>query len=193
MVSVSPSALESMHNRKSPIRSFYANLLSFETYYEDQWFPYTMPVSDILGLHQALLEMSQQEYGLLRHEIIAAATRKALTDAGLTLYLESGYASSVTVCYVPEGLTDREILDHMVEKYHIMIAGCFDVLAGKVIRIGHMGNNANVSDMKETLAALGQTLEYLGFPCRKNPEEVFEKEIEKLCRERGLLSPPCWL
>ena len=50
MVAVSPDALRAMHARKAPIRSFYANLLTFETYYEDQWFPYTMPVSDIMGL-----------------------------------------------------------------------------------------------------------------------------------------------
>lgn len=54
LVAVSEDAFAAMHQRKEPIRSFYANLLTFETYYEDQWFPYTMPVSDIMGLRQAL-------------------------------------------------------------------------------------------------------------------------------------------
>ena len=35
-----------------------------------------------------------------------------------------------------------------------MIAGSFDVLAGQVIRIGHMGENAAEADVKETLQAL---------------------------------------
>ena len=38
-----------------------------------------------------------------------------------------------------------------------MISGCFDVLAGKVIRIGHMGENANEADLCMTLAAMDKT------------------------------------
>lgn len=32
-----------------------------------------------------------------------------------------------------------------------MLAGSFDVLAGKVIRIGHMGNNATFYNIREVL------------------------------------------
>lgn len=38
-----------MKNRKTPIASFYANLMAFDGYYEKKWFPYTMPISDIYG------------------------------------------------------------------------------------------------------------------------------------------------
>lgn len=178
MVAVSREAFQAMHDRKTPIRSFYANLLTFETYYEDQWFPYTMPVSDIMGLRQALENVAADTQQLARHGKIASAARKALTDAGLTLYLESGFASSVTVFYVPEGMKAQEILDTMVKKYHIMIAGCFDILAGKVLRIGHMGNNANIADMTETLSALADTLKELGFVLKADPAERFLAYVE---------------
>lgn len=46
----------------------------------------------------------------------------------------------------------------MREDYNIMLAGSFDELAGQVIRIGHMGSNANLDDMKETMDALNETL-----------------------------------
>jgi len=59
---------------------------------------------------------------------------------------------------VPEGVTDAQILSTMRDKYNIMISGCFDVLAGKVIRIGHMGENARVEDMALTLDAMDKTL-----------------------------------
>ena len=42
-----------------------------------------------------------------------------------------------------------------------MIAGSFDVLTGQVIRIGHMGENANEQDVQETLAALKDVIEKL--------------------------------
>ncbi len=167
MVAVSKDALAAMHGRKTPIRSFYANLLTFEHYYEDQWFPYTMPVSDIYGLRAALENVQADPGQIRRHVCLAKAIRETLQEAGLSLYLESGFASSVTVFYVPDGMTDRQILDRMLQRYHIMIAGCFDVLAGKVLRIGHMGNNANVPDLADTMEALQGTLEELGYvvPC----------------------------
>lgn len=180
MVAVSQDALDAMHGRKEPIRSFYANLLTFENYYRDKWFPYTMPVSDIMGLRQALENVKADRGQLLRHKQIAYATRKALTEAGLTLYLEDGYASSVTVFYVPEGTTDQEILRKMIQDHHIMIAGCFDVLAGRVIRLGHMGNNANVKDMTDTLKALGQVLSQLGVALKADMAEVFSEEIKNI-------------
>ncbi len=177
LVSVSPDASQAMHARKTPIRSFYANLMALENYYADQWFPYTMPVSDIMGLRQALDNMVADEDHLQRHYMIAHATREAMRQAGLSLYLESGYASSVTVFCVPEGLKSEDILNKMVQEHHIMIAGCFDVLAGKVIRVGHMGGNANRKDMVETLQALQQVLSELGYPLQKNMAEVFENMV----------------
>ena len=179
MVSVSEDAKKAMHNRKTPIRSFYANLLVFENYYENKWFPYTMPISDIMGLRQALENAKEDCDRISRHKIIAAATRKALTEAGLTLYLQEGFASSVTVFYVPEETSDREILRKMKEEHQIWIAGCFDILAGKVIRIGHMGNNANERDMTVTLNALGQVLQEVGVKVKVNMTDVFIEELKK--------------
>lgn len=178
IVAVSQDAKNAMESRKTPIRSFYANLLTFKTYYEDKWFPYTMPISDIYGLRTAIDNIEADTNHLYRHKTIASAVRNALVSAGLSLYLKDGYASSVTVFNIPDGMTDKDILSMMRDRYHIMIAGCFDVLAGKVIRIGHMGNNANVEDVAATLSALQKTLENLGFKCNADMEKVFRNELD---------------
>ncbi len=47
MLTVSHDAISAMEQRKTPIASFYANILTFKNYYKDKWFPYTMPISDI--------------------------------------------------------------------------------------------------------------------------------------------------
>ena len=57
-----------------------------------------------------------------------------------------------------------------------MISGCFDVLAGKVIRIGHMGENANEADLCMTLAAMDKTFADLGYPLQCSMKEVFPQE-----------------
>ena len=91
--------------------------------------PYTMPISDIVGLRAAVDNVLADTEILARHARIAAATREAVMQAGLHLYLQSGYSNTVTVIEVPEGLTDKAILSTMKDKYNVMISGCFDVLA----------------------------------------------------------------
>lgn len=161
-VTLSEDAKERMRTRKQPIASFYCNLQNFEGYYEKKWFPYTMPISDIYGLRAALENIEQENDIIKRHENIARATREALKEAGLQLYLQDGYANTVTAFCVPDGTTDTQIIEYMKKHYNILIAGCFDVLAGKVLRIGHMGENANEKDVADTLYALSQALMELG-------------------------------
>ena len=173
MLWVSDKAMAAMENRKTPVASFYANILAFRTYYEDKWFPYTMPISDINGLRAAVDNVKAEPDIVQRHAKIAAATRAAVQKAGLKLYLRSGYSNTVTVIEVPEGLTDTQILSTMRDRYNVMISGCFDVLAGKVIRIGHMGENARIEDMTITMNALDRTFADLGYPLECSMKEEF--------------------
>lgn len=158
-VTVSPKAMAAMENRKTPIASFYANILVFRDYYEQKWFPYTMPISDIYGLKQALDNVEADKEIYERHARLAKLVRDTVTGYGLKLYGKNGYSNTVTVFSVPEGFTADEILHAFREKYHIMIAGSFDVFAGKLLRIGHMGENANEADVKATLSALKEILD----------------------------------
>ncbi len=177
-VVVSEDAKKVMAQRKTPIASFYANLKVFEGYYEAKWFPYTMPISDIYGLRAAFDNIATDKDMLNRHARIGNACRKAVTEAGLKLHLEAGFSNTVTVFDVPKETTAKEILDTMRKEHNIMLAGSFDTLAGQVIRIGHMGSNANVEDMLETLGALDVTLEKLGVALKRSMKEVFEQEYK---------------
>ena len=172
-VVVSDDAKKAMVERKTPIASFYANLTTFAHYYEEKWFPYTMPISDIYGLRAAIDNIAADPDILTRHKKIAQAARAAITGAGLKLYLHSGYSSTVTVFEVPEGTTAAAILEGVKKDYNIMLAGSFDVLAGKVIRIGHMGNNATFYNVREVFAALDGTLRKLDVPLKASMEEIF--------------------
>ncbi len=100
---------------------FYANILAFDGYYEKQWFPYTMPISDIYGLRQAFDNIKNDPDMLERHRKIGEAVRDAVVEAGLELYQETGFSNTVTVFNVPQGTTDTAILTAMKEKmqYHV--------------------------------------------------------------------------
>lgn len=177
-VTISEDAKQKMKNRKTPIASFYANLSTFEGYYEAKWFPYTMPISDIYGLRAAFDNIASDSELLARHTRIGAATRAAITEAGLQLHLRSGYSNTVTVFDVPAETTADAILSTMRQKHGIMLSGSFDTLAGKVIRIGHMGANANFEDMVATMSALSDTLCSLSVPLKGDLGELFMKHYK---------------
>lgn len=178
MIWVSDRAFQSMENRKTPIASFYANILAYRNYYNSE-FPYTMPISDINGLHTALenyFEIADTTYE--RHARIAAACRKALSAAGIQLYLESGFANTVTAFVVPDGLTVDELLSELKNDYGILISGSYGVLADTVVRIGHMGENAHTYKVAPVLAALDSICKKHGIALSCDMQEVFLKELE---------------
>lgn len=177
IVGVSDRAKKSMEERKTPIASFYANLSTFKTYYRDKWFPYTMPIYDIYALRSALENILNDKDIFERHKKIGSAVRNSIIKGGLYLYTESGFSNTVTVFNVPEKILAKEIIDIMKNKYNILIAGSFDIMEGKVLRIGHMGENCNVSDVFETLKALENTLLQLKFDLKCSISENFIKEV----------------
>lgn len=178
MVCVSEDALRAMERRKTPIASFYCNLLNFRDYYQNKWFPYTMPISDIYGLRTALENVQADPEIYERHRRIATAVRQALVDAGLELYLQRGWCNTVTVVRVPANVDSAALLRCMDETYGVMIAGCFDFLAGKVFRLGHMGENANAMDITMMMDALDHSFADLGHPLKASLKDGFQSAMQ---------------
>ena len=112
-----------------------------------------------------------------RHQRIGEACRKTIVQCGLKLHLNSGFSNTVTVFDVPIQTSANRILEIMKNKHGILLAGSFGELSNKVIRIGHMGVNANVEDMKETMGALNDTLKELGVSLKADMKETFMKYI----------------
>jgi aspartate aminotransferase-like enzyme len=178
MLTVSSDAIQAMEERKISIASFYANILTFKNYYKDKWFPYTMPISDIYGLGAALDNVLADQNIYVRHAQIAEAVRTAVVEAGLKLYLDNDYCSTVTVIEVPKDVNSAQFLQHMTDEYGIMIAGCFDYLAGKVFRLGHMGEGANAEDVAVMLEAMDKTFADLEYTLNCSMKDVFERELK---------------
>jgi aspartate aminotransferase-like enzyme len=178
LLSISEDAFKIMQQRKKTIASYYCNLLVWKDYYENKWFPYTQPISDIVGLRKAIDNILEDKDIIERHASIAKATRKAVMESGLSLYINDGYSNTVTVIEIPNGIDDKELLNHMIQEYNVFISGSFGYLQGKVIRIGHMGENAQTDKMVYTLLALQNSLKALGFKCKKDMVESFLKSIK---------------
>ena len=182
IVSISEDAKNSMKNRKMPIVGFYLNLTIWEKYYENKWFPYTMPINEIIGLDRAIDNILEEklENVLTRHEKIASATRKAFTEYGLKLYLESGYSNTVTAVEIPENIGALNLTKHMLEKYNTLVATSLCDYKDKLLRIGHMGENANLELIIYVLNIIDKSLKDLGFNGNGSLVELFNKHYFNL-------------
>ena len=182
IVSISEDAKNSMKNRKTPIVGFYLNLTIWENYYENKWFPYTMPINEIIGLDRAIDNILEEklENVLARHEKIASATRKAFTEYGLKLYLESGYSNTVTAVEIPENIGALNLTKYMLETYNTLVSTSLCDYKDKLLRIGHMGENANLEFIIYVLNVIDKSLKDLGFNGNGSLVELFNKHYFNL-------------
>ncbi|GIM28358.1 hypothetical protein CPJCM30710_10240 [Clostridium polyendosporum] len=181
MVSISEKAKAAMKNRKTPIVGFYCNLTIWENYYKDKWFPYTMPISDIMGLSKAadnILDEGVQNV-LNRHEKIASATRKAIKEYGLELFLTNGYSNTVTAVKIPQNIGALKLKEHMLKKYNTLIITSLKPYDNEILRIGHMGENAREDKIVYALNAIDNGLKDLGFNSDKELVGLFNKYLDK--------------
>lgn len=177
IVSVSDDAKKVIKNRKTNVTGFYCNLLIWEGYYEKKYFPYTMPISDIIGLDRALDNILDEgiENVLDRHEKIASAVRKSVEEYGLELFLEKDYSNTVTALKIPESIGALNLRNQILNDYNTLIATSLAEYEDKIMRIGHMGENAVLSKILYILNVVDNGLRTLGFEGKGNLVELFNK------------------
>ncbi len=177
-LSISKDAWDKILNRKEGIKSYYANLAIWKNWYEEKWFPYTQPISDLYGLKTALDRLLKEEDVLLRHKKMATAVRKSFIHAGLELYPTSGFSNTVTTVMIPKEVSFKEIYERMIKEHQIMVAGAFGFLKDKVIRIGHMGENCYEEKLYLTLKALDEVFRSLNINLKGELHKLFLSSIE---------------
>lgn len=110
----------------------------------DGYFPYTPPTNLLYGLREALGMLFEEglENVFARHGRHAEATRRAVRGWGLeVLCLEpEEYSSSLTAVLVPEGYDADGLRRVVLEEFNMSLGAGLGRLAGKVFRIGHLGD-----------------------------------------------------
>lgn len=178
LLSISQRAWTQIQNRKTAIPGYYTNLAHWAGWYENKWFPYTQPISDIYGLRAAIDRWLEEEDPIQRHGLMARGVRQALLKAGLRLYPQDSFSNTVTTVMVPEEITFKTLFNEMKEEHHILIGGAFGYLKDQVFRIGHMGENCHEAKLYLTLKALNRVLNKYQVPLRGKLHHIFLQEIE---------------
>ncbi|KPI50209.1 serine-pyruvate aminotransferase/archaeal aspartate aminotransferase [Clostridioides difficile] len=177
IVGISKDAKNCIKNRKTNVTGFYCNLNIWEGYYEKKYFPYTMPISDIIGLDKALDNILEEgiEKVLDRHEKIAYSVRKSIEEYGLELFLEEGYSNTVTAIKIPESIGALKLTKYMLKNYNTLVATSLNQYMDTILRIGHMGENANLNKIEHILNILDKSLNTLGFKGNGSLLDLFNK------------------
>jgi alanine-glyoxylate transaminase / serine-glyoxylate transaminase / serine-pyruvate transaminase len=129
-------------------------------------FPYTPATNLLYGLRESLSML--QELGLeqvfARHDRHAEATRRAVRTWELELLcLEPRqYSSSLTAVLVPEGINADALRATILEHYDLSLGNGLGKLAGRVFRIGHLGDFNDLM-LAGTLSGIEMGLRRLGF------------------------------
>lgn len=180
VVSVSPRAWDRAN--RTTCRSVYWSFGAARRFLErpTPQTPYTPAVSLLYALRESLrmLESEGLESVLRRHATVARAVRAGVRALGLgTLARDECASHTVTAVTVPSWLDGQKLLGLLREKYGVILAGGQGPLAGRVFRIGHVGQ-VSWQDVVVTLAALEMACLDLGAEVERGravaaAEEVF--------------------
>ena len=130
-------------------------------------FPYTPATNLLYGLRESLSMLQEQglEQVFARHARHAEATRRALRTWGLELLCldPREYSSSLTAVLVPETLDADALRAAILERYDLSLGNGLGKLAGRVFRIGHLGDFNDLM-LAGTLSGIEMGLHQLGVP-----------------------------
>lgn len=171
--SISKAAWDAILNRKTPIAGFYVNIANWKDWYDKKWFPYTQPISDIYALRKAVERVLEKRDFIVRHQVIGEAVRRSIIASGMELYPLDSFSNTVTTINIPNGVTFSEIFNEMLVNHNVLIAGAFEHLKDKVIRIGHMGENCNEGKVYMALKALNDVLKSHKVPLKGDLHILF--------------------
>ena len=161
-VTLSQRAVDTVTGRETPVQSFYLDLLQLQRYWiTDRTYHHTASMPMIYALREALV-MAMEE-GLdarhRRHQRNADALKAGLAELGMRpVAAAENQASPLTAALVPEGLDEAKVRRALLSEYGIEIGGGFGPLAGKIWRIGLMGESSQGSHVLTFLHALESLL-----------------------------------
>ena len=133
----------------------------------DGYFPYTPSTNLLYALDEALLMMEEEglDQVFARHDRLAEATRRAATAWGLELQcaVPSDYSSVLTAIRLPDGHDADRLRKLILEHFDLSLGTGLGKLAGKVFRIGHLGD-INDLTLAGTLCGVEMGLSMAGVP-----------------------------
>ncbi|MGA7480276.1 MAG: aminotransferase class V-fold PLP-dependent enzyme, partial [Bradyrhizobium sp.] len=146
------------------------------------FFPYTPATNLLYGLREAIAMMLEEglDNVFARHKRLAAATRAAVTHWGLEVLCQepAEYSPVLTAVLMPPGHDADKFRKITLDKYNISLGSGLSKVAGKVFRIGHLGE-CNELMLLGALSGVEMGLSAAGVPHRSGGVDAAMKSLEE--------------
>lgn len=143
----SPKALEAQRRARTnaPLRRAFFDFEDMQRSNKDGYFPYTPSLPLLHGLREALAMLEEEglDNVIARHRLLAGGVRAAALEGwGLQLCAREPkwYSDTVTAVMVPEGVNSGDVIRRAFERYNLALGAGLSQVAGKLFRIGHLGD-----------------------------------------------------
>jgi len=158
-VSFSEAAVAKLQNRKTKVPNWYLDLSMIIKYWEGSTRAYhhTAPINMNYALYQALRLILQEgtDNTFERHKTVHDRLVYGLDALGFKMYVKEGSRLPMLNTVVPPpGVDEAKLRKKLREEYMIEVGNGLGPLAGKIIRIGLMGETARRENVNRLLAAL---------------------------------------
>lgn len=167
-ITVGERALERIRSRERQAPSWYFDLSAISQYLgKSRAYHHTAPITMVYALVEALNMISEEglENVWARHRRVAEALWAGLEAMDMEMMVPRAHRlPTVATVRIPDGVDDKRVRQRLLEDYQIEIAGGLGPWAGKIWRIGVMGQGAKISHMMTLLNALGEVLHAEGSP-----------------------------
>ena len=139
----STKALEMRHSAQ--LKRCYFDLNDMINSNATGYFPYTPALSLMYGLIESLKMIEEEGLDniIARHHYLAEGVRAAATKGwGLKLCAKEArwYSDTVSAVMVPEGINGADVIARAFNRYNVSLGAGLSKVAGKLFRIGHLGD-----------------------------------------------------
>jgi alanine-glyoxylate transaminase / serine-glyoxylate transaminase / serine-pyruvate transaminase len=140
---VSQKALEASKNSTS--RRCYFDYGDMVVANASGYFPYTPSIPMMYGLRESLAILAEEGLDNVfhRHSYLAGGVRAAVFDGWklrLCAVAPKWYSDTVSAIMVPEGVNGAEVIARAFKRYNLALGAGLSKVAGKLFRIGHLGD-----------------------------------------------------
>ena len=172
-VTFSEKAIEKIKNRKSKVQSWFLDLNLVMGYWGQgvkRAYHHTAPVNALYALHESLVMLREEglENSWKRHAHQHSALKAGLEAMGINFLVDEAHRlPQLNTVFIPKGVDDGAVRSRLLNEYNLEIGAGLGDLAGKVWRIGLMGNSARAEKVIFCLSALESILSDMGAPISK--------------------------
>ncbi len=162
-VSFSEQALAKLKSRKTKVPNWYLDLNMIVNYWEGNTRAYhhTAPINMNYGLYQALRLILEEGPAAVyeRHDAMHKRLVYGLDALGFKMYVkEEARLPMLNAVICPPGVDEAKLRKQLRQEYMIEVGSGLGPLAGKIIRIGLMGETARKENVNRLLAALREVV-----------------------------------